>query len=316
MKVLITGASGFSGIHMIEFLSIQEDIRITSLARKTPEHFSSAQNISWVEGDILNPTKIFNTISAIKPDAIIHLAGLDRGSLQDLQKTNVTGTQNILDATLKINPDCRILAISSSAVYGYAGNTPIVESQILKPLSEYGVSKAAQDTLCQMYNKTKGCQVAVARPFNLVGPYQPASFVCGRIVQQIIEIEQGKRTCLDLLEIQSCRDFIDVRDVVKAYWTLLIHTKFKKDCAGKVFNIGSGKTYAISTVIDQLSEITGKKYQLHLSASSPLITIPSQMSDNSRIHRITGWNPHISLKESLSDMLNAARNDLHAGKTL
>ena len=311
MKVLITGASGFSGIHMIEYLSTQEDIRITGLARKTPEHFSSAQNISWVEGNILDPDKIVETISAVNPDAVIHLAGLNHGSHQELQKTNVTGTQNILNAILKINPDCRILAISSSAVYGYAGNTPIVESQILKPLSEYGVSKVDQDTLCQMYNKTKGCQVAVARPFNLVGPYQPASFVCGRIVQQIIEIEQGKRNCLDLLEIQSCRDFIDIRDVVKAYWMLLIHTKFKEDCAGKAFNIGSGKTYAISTVIDLLSEITGKKYQLHLSASLPLITIPSQRSDNSRIHRITNWDPHISLKESLSDMLNATREDRH-----
>lgn len=189
--------------------------------------------------------------------------------------------------------------ISSSAIYGYVGNTPIAETQMLKPLSEYGVSKAAQNTLCQMYYKTKGChQVAVARPFNLVGPNQPDSFICGRIMQQVIEIEQGKRTYLDLLEIQSCRDFIDVRDVVKAYWTLLIHTKFKEDCTGNAFNIGSWKTYAVSTVINLLQEITGKEYQLNLPASSPPITIPSQISDNTRIHCITGWNPYISLKES------------------
>ncbi len=311
MKVLITGASGFTGIHMIGFLSTQEDIRIIAIARKKPAHFSNAQKISWVEGDILDPAKIIETISAVKPSVVLHLAGLNRGSLEDLQKTNVTGTQNMLDAILKINPDCRTLVISSSAVYGYAGNTPIDENQTLKPLSDYGISKAAQDTLCQIYYKTKGCQVAVARPFNLVGPHQPNSYVCGKIVQQIIEIEQGKRACLDLLEIQSCRDFIDVRDVVKAYWTLLIHTKFKEDCAGKAFNIGSGKSYAISTVIDLLREITGKEYQLHLSASSHRLIIPSQMSDNTQIHRITGWNPHISLKESLSDMLDAARKDLH-----
>jgi len=269
MKVLITGASGFTGIHMIEFLSSQENITITGLARKKPAHFSNAQKFSWVERDILDPVKIVETISVINPDVVLHLAGLARGSLQELQKTNVTGTQNILDATLKVNPDCRILVISSSAVYGYAGNTPIAETQILRPLSEYGVSKVAQDTLCQRYNKTKGCQVAVARPFNLVGPYQPPSFVCGRIVQQVIEIEQGKRTYFDLLEIQSCRDFVDVRDVIKAYWTLLIHTKFREDCAGTAFNIGSGKTYAVSTVIDLLQEITGKTYQLHLPEGVP-----------------------------------------------
>jgi GDP-4-dehydro-6-deoxy-D-mannose reductase len=310
MKVLITGASGFSGVHMIEFLSTQGDIRLTCLGRNAPANFSRTQNISWVEGDILVPEKMTEVISKVNPDAVIHLAGLNHGSLQEMQKTNVTGTQNILDATLKINPECHILVISSSAVYGNAGNTPIPETSTLKPLSEYGISKAAQDSLCQTYYKTKNCQVAVARPFNLVGPCQPASFVCGRIVQQVIEIELGKRTCLDLFEIQSCRDFIDVRDVVKAYWMLLIHTKFREDCAGKTFNIGSGKAYAVATVIDLLQKITGVKYPLHLPASSPPILIPSQMSDNSRIHHITSWSPRISLKESLSDMLDATRKGL------
>ncbi|MDP2796012.1 MAG: GDP-mannose 4,6-dehydratase [Methanoregula sp.] len=312
MKVLITGASGFTGIHMIEFLSTQEDITVTGLARKKPAHFPGAQNISWVGGDILDPAKIVETISAIKPDAVIHLAGLARGSLQELQKTNVTGTQNILEATLKVNPDCRILVISSSAVYGYAGNTPIAETQILKPLSEYGISKATKDNLCQMYHKTRECQVAIARPFNLIGPDQPASFVCGKIVQQVIGIEHGKRTCLDLLEIQSCRDFIDVRDVVRAYWALISHKKYREDCAGNAFNIGSGRAHPVSTVIDLLQEITGKEYPLHLPASSPSIAVPSQKSDNARIHCITGWMPRISLKESLSDMLNAARKKVHS----
>jgi GDP-4-dehydro-6-deoxy-D-mannose reductase len=311
MKVLITGASGFTGTHMIGFLSAQEDITITGFARKKPAHVPGSHNISWVTGDILNPARVIKSISSINPDAILHLAGLNRGSLPELEKTNVTGTQHILEASQKVNPDCCILVISSSAVYGYAGKTPITETRVLKPLSAYGVSKAAQDTLCHRYHTSTGCQVAVARPFNLVGPYQPASFVCGRIVHQVREIERGKRTGLELLEIQSCRDFVDIRDSVKAYWMLLTHAKFREDCAGKAFNIGSGKTYAIATVIDLVQEITGKEYPLHLPASSPRITIPSQMSDTTRVHCITGWRPHISLKESLSDMLDAAGNDLH-----
>jgi GDP-4-dehydro-6-deoxy-D-mannose reductase len=309
MKVLITGASGFTGTHMIGFLSTQENIQIAGLVRKKPAQVFGAHTISWVTGDILNPEKIGGIISAANPDAVIHLAGLNRGSQKELFETNVIGTKNILDAAFTVNPACRILVISSSAVYGYAGKTPIAEDRILKPRSEYGASKAAQDTLCQTYHKTKGCLVAVARPFNLVGPHQPDSFVCGRIVHQVIEIEQGKRDALDLFETRSCRDFIDIRDVVKAYWMLISQTKFREECAGKAFNIGSGKTFAISTVIDRLKEITGMELKLHLPATSPRIAIPSQMSDNTRIHRITGWNPHISLKKSLSDMLDAARND-------
>jgi GDP-4-dehydro-6-deoxy-D-mannose reductase len=310
MKVLLTGGSGFSGVPMIEFLSAQREISLTCFGRKAPAHFTSTQNISWVPGDILVPDKMAEAFSDVNPDAVIHLAGLNHGSLQEMQQTNVTGTQNILDATLKINPDCRFLVISSSAVYGYAGNAPIPETRTLQPRSEYGISKAAQDSLCQTYYKTKKCQVAVARPFNLVGPCQPASFVCGRIVQQVIEIEQGKRTGLDLFETQSCRDFIDVRDAVKAYGMLLLHSKFREDCAGKSFNIGYGKAYAVATVIDLLQEITGVQYPLHLPASSLPVLIPSQMSDNTRIHHLTGWSPRISLKESLSDMLDAARKGL------
>lgn len=309
MRVLVTGATGFMGTQMIKFLSTQNNIRITGLARKITDCFSNVQKLDWVEGDILNLDKIVEIISDVQPDAVLHLAGLNHGSIQNLHKINVTGTQNILDATLRTNPDCRVLVISSSAVYGYAGNTPIAETQVLKPLSEYGVSKAAQDALCQTYYMTKGSHVTVARPFNLVGPYQPSSFVCGRIVQQVIEIEYGKRTCLDLFEIQSSRDFIDVRDVVKANWALVSHKNFEDDCSGNAFNIGSGKTYTISSVIDLLQEITGTECQLHLSKGSSPIPIPSQMSNNTQIQRITGWKPQFPLKESLSDMLNAARRD-------
>ena len=312
MKVLITGASGFTGNQQINLLSAQEDISIVGVAREHGARFSHLNQVSWVPGDILNKYAIAKTVSLVNPGAIIHLAGANHGSLLDLLTTNVIGTHNILDAVLKVNPDCRILVISSSAVYGYAGDNAIAEDQPLKPLSEYGLSKATQDNLCKMYHKTRNCQVAIARPFNLIGPNQPASFVCGKIVQQVIEIEHGKRSSLDLMEIQSCRDFIDVRDVVSAYWALISHKKFREDCAGNAFNIGSGKSYPISTVIELIQEITGKEYPLHLPASSPSIAVPSQKSDNSRIHRITGWMPRISLKESLSDMLYAARKKMNA----
>lgn len=312
MKVFITGASGFTGTCMIGFLSSRKDIGITALTRKILPHNSRTSAISWVEGDILNPDKIADAIAAAKPDALLHLAGLNRGSADELDTTNVTGTRNVLDAAFAINPECRILVTSSSAVYGYAGNAPLSENQTLKPLSEYGISKAAEETLCMTYNKTRGCQVTVARPFNLVGPHQPASFICGKIVQQVLEIEQGKRTYLDLLETRSCRDFVDVRDVVKAYWLLLTHSKFREECAGTAFNIGSGKACAVSTVIDLLTEITGNEYRVHISTTSPMVTIPSQTSDNTRIQGITGWNPLISLKKSLSDMLDTAGKDLNS----
>jgi GDP-4-dehydro-6-deoxy-D-mannose reductase len=159
-----------------------------------------------------------------------------------------------------------------------------------------------------MFHQVKGTHVAMIRPFNLVGPGQSASFVCGGIIQQAIQIEQGKKEFIDLLEITSCRDFIDVRDAVAAYWTLLSHPDFEQVCSGKAFNIGSGQSYSISDVIECIEEITGKNYAVHLSEQCPRIPIPTQRSDNTRIREITGWSPEIELKKSLSDMLDAARN--------
>lgn len=306
MKLLITGASGFTGMTMIGFLASRENISITGLGRKCPV-LPQVPCLSWVHGDILDPDTLSDTVSEVDPDAVLHLAGLNRGPLTDLRKTNVTGTKNILDATLKVNPSCPIVVVSSSAVYGYAGNAPIAETHILNPLSNYAISKAEQEVLCNQYVKTRDCQVAVARPFNLVGPHQPVSFVCGRIVQQVIEIEQGTRNFLDLMEIRSSRDFIDVRDVVIGYWALLVHPEFSRTCAGNVFNVGSGRPYAISDVIGLIETITGDHYQIQLPKATVPIPVPFQQSDNSRIHAATGWRPVIPLSDSLRHMLDASR---------
>lgn len=313
MNLLITGASGFTGLNMIEFLTSYDEVMVSGLARKNQTLFSSASNISWARGDILKPESLYETISAVDPDAVLHLAGLSRGTMEELRETNVTGTRNLLDAALRVNPSCRILMASSSAVYGYAGNSPIAETHILNPLSEYGVSKVEQETLCGEYTTTRKCKIAVARPFNLVGPHQPASFVCGRIVQQVIEIERGERNSLDLFEIQSTRDFIDVRDVVTAYWAMLSHPDFSTTCAGKVFNIGSGNATAISEVIELIERITGEPYPVQLPAIPVPVPVPCQQCDYSQIHTTTGWTPTIPLSDSLSDMLDAARKQVSCG---
>jgi len=150
-----------------------------------------------------------------------------------------------------------------------------------------------------------GAHIAVARPFNLVGPGQTSSFVCGRIVSQVLQIHQGERKVIDLLEIGSGRDFIDVRDAVAGYWSILSHPEFEQICAGKSFNIGSGKTNKISQVIEYIEEITGEKFSVHVPNPPSQSRIPTQEADISRIQEITTWSPKIPLKDSLRDMLNA-----------
>jgi GDP-4-dehydro-6-deoxy-D-mannose reductase len=315
MKVLVTGASGFTGQQMIRHLLEKGGCAVTGLVRK-PFPLFFGDNVSCVGADLLDRARLFDALSTVRPDGIIHLAGRNHGSLKELLDANEAGTKNLLDAAFRANPECRVLVIGSSAAYGYAGSDPVTEDAPLRPLSDYGVSKAAQDILALKQYFDLGRQVSVARPFNLVGPGQPPSFICGRIVQQIVEIENGQRDALDILETSSRRDFIDVRDAVRAYFLILSHPAFSQQCAGRAFNIGSEITFAISAVISLIEEITGDRYTVRVPENPPDVPVPFLMSDTTRIRTVTGWAAEISLKESLRDMLDAARSSAVLSKTV
>jgi nucleoside-diphosphate-sugar epimerase len=307
MRVLITGASGFTGRSMIRFLAGLKDVEIFGLARNDKPGMIHSSRVSWYFADLFDSEAIHSAISSADPDAVLHLAGLTRGTLPELRAVNVNGTRNLLDAVIHYNPSCPIVVVSSSAVYGYTGTAPIAETQPLKPVSDYGISKVEQETLCSYYRETTDCRICTARPFNLVGPGQPDSFVCGRVIRQIIERELKTRTAIELMETVSFRDFIDVRDVVQGYWSLLSHRDFSTVCAGKHFNLGSGTPHSIAEVIRTLETITGRKYPVRLPRDPVFVPIPYQQSNNSRIRTTTGWKPILTLSESLRDMLNAAR---------
>ena len=305
MKVLITGISGFTGKWMLRYLQriSPQDIELTGLVNSSTRSGLDISGINVIKGNLLNVDQLNECFSSSYPDILIHLAGLTHGTMNDLLETNVVGTKNLLDIVIMRNPQCRILIISSSAVYGYAGNNPISEKNPLNPLSEYGVSKASLEILCNMYYHVHKANITVARPFNLIGPGQPSSFVCGRIISQVTLIRKGMKKVIDLSDISSGRDFIDVRDVVAGYWSLLSHPKFEQNCAGQIFNIGSGKKSDISQVIEYIEEINGEKYSLNISHPPNHILVPSQQADISGIQKITNWSPKISLIESLRDML-------------
>jgi len=302
MRLLVTGASGFTGMALIRSLITDKYIKITGITRGTN---TQATGVTWITADLLDRDRLFELVASARPEAVIHLAGLNHGTPANLIETNICGTQNIIDATVRANPECRILVTSSSAVYGYQGTSPINEESPFQPLTEYGAAKAGLEILARMYHHARGNHVTIARPFNLVGPGQTDSFICGKIVRQVVECEQGKRDALDLFEMQSCRDFIDVRDVVRAYWALITHPRFVEECAGNVFNIGSGRPCAITEVITTLEKINGKMYPVRLPVTPSYSSIPSQQSDNTRISRVTGWAPRISMEKTLRDMLAA-----------
>ena len=311
MKILITGASGFSGTALIRHLLAVGERDICGIVRSLPKNPNRDRQIRFVPCDLLDYQRVQEVVAEVCPDRIVHLAGLTHGTIADLLNANAVGTRNLLDAVDAANPACQTLIVSSSAVYGYHGRDPIAEGTPLLPLSDYGVSKAAQEHVTLMHHAITGAPIAIVRPFNLVGPGQPDYFICGRIVRQVVEIERGQRKNLELQETRSYRDFIDVRDAVRAYWALVSYPDFNHACSGTKFNIGSGAAHAVSDVISLVENTTGRQYVVTMPENQPRVAIPYQQGDSTLIRKVSGWHPKISLKDSLADMLAVARS----GKT-
>lgn len=307
MNILITGASGFTGYHLIHcLLSQSEGIdQIWGLSRSVPS--ISHDTFTPVCVDLGNNEEINRLIQEIRPDAIIHLAALNRGSLEDLVQSNVVNTGHLLDAVRMHAPCARVLVVSSSAVYGYAGDTPIPEDTPFRPVGAYGTSKAAEELLAFQYHHVYNLNVAVARPFNLIGPGQPESFVCGRLTRQAIEIQAGKRQCFELTGGDARRDYIDVRDVVDAYWRLISHQLFTEHIAGGAFNIGSERSYSVSELIGMISGIMKTSYPISIQPLEAEL-VPVQIADTTRLRKETGWDPLIDICRSLGDMIEYAKN--------
>lgn len=303
MKVLVTGASGFTGHYLIKhLLSLFEGApQLWGISRSAPQF--SLKGCTYMQADLNQRNQIDTIIKQIAPDAVIHLAGLNRGSLTELLHANVINTENLLEAVRNNVHDARILVVGSSAEYGSAGDSPISEDVPLHPIGSYGISKMAEDLLAHQYFAAHNLNVAVARPFNLIGPGQSDSFVCGRLTHQATEIRNGMRDAFELGGGDARRDFVDVRDVVDAYWKLISHENFKERVAGRAFNIGSGRSYSISDVIQEISMIIGKSYPVYMPLSPMRELVPVQIADNSLIERETGWSPSIPFCRSLKEMI-------------
>ena len=308
MNVLVTGASGFTGHYLIKHLlsSYKGALPIWGISRSAPK--ISHSGCTYIRADLSQREQVETVIKKVSPDAVIHLAGLNHGTLVELLQANVINTEHLLKAVQEERPDARVLVIGSSAEYGYGGEKPITENEPLRPISSYGISKVSEDLLAIQYYNACNLGVAVARPFNLIGPYQSDSFICGKLIRHAAEIRDGKREAFDLASIDARRDFIDVRDVVDAYWRLLSHENFEKRVAGRAFNIGSGRSYAISEVIQEITMITGRSYKVHLSVQPPRDLVPVQIADIILIEKVTGWRPSTPLRRSLEDMIGHLSN--------
>ncbi len=320
MRVLITGISGMAGSHLAENLLEKRKYEVhgTVRWRSSREYIAGIENkIHLHECELQDPHSVMNLLDMIRPERIFHLASQSSvaaswNSPRETLVNNITAQLNIFEAMRRLCPSSsRILISGSSEEYGLVeGNElPVTETNQLRPLSPYGVSKVAQDTLAYQYYKSYGLNIVRTRSFNQTGPRRDSAFVISNFAKQIAEIENNLREPVIYVgNITAKRDFTDIRDVVNAYVLAL------EQCdKGSVYNIGSGQVYSIKKILDLLLGMTKQMIQIKEDPERMRPSdIPILYCDCSKFKKKTGWMPQIPFTKTLADLLDYWREKLGA----
>jgi GDP-4-dehydro-6-deoxy-D-mannose reductase len=239
---LITGISGFVGSHLAEFaLARGAEVFGSVRWRSKTEHIEHLRDrVTLIESDLRDILSVRTVLEQARPDYIIHLAAQSfvQASWQtpvETFYTNVVSQMNLFEAMRQLGSNARFLVIGSSEEYGLVepDELPIRETNPLRPLSPYAVSKVAQDLMGWQYFKSYGMHVVRSRAFNHTGPRRGDAFAESNFAKQIAEMEAGLREPVVYVgDLKPTRDFSDVRDIVRGYWTLL-----ERGTPGEVYNL-------------------------------------------------------------------------------
>jgi len=313
-KVFITGATGFVGSHLCEYiLEHQPEVEIWAIRRwrsSMDNVRAIADRVHWIYADLTDLKSMILAFEKAQPDAVFHLAAQSYvmtsfDAPTDTLYTNIIGTLNLLEAIrlCKLNPVIHIC--SSSEVYGDVTQdlVPITESCRFEPASPYAVSKVGTDMIGLQYYLSYGLQTIRTRMFTHTGPRRGEVFVVSAFARQIARIQKGKQApVVKVGNLKSIRTFADARDTVRAYWLLV-----ERCGAGEVYNIGGARTMTVGEMLDMLLELAGLTGKVSVE-EDPALKRPSdvtlQIPSNDKFIAETGWKPEIPFEQTLRDTLN------------
>ena len=314
-KAFVTGVTGFAGSFLAEHLvSKGFEVSGTYLSDSSLNNIASIKDsITLYKVDLAKKEDVASAIEKASPEYLFHLAALAAtgesfNNPGEVMINNITAQLNILNSLIENNlAECKTLIVSSAEVYGNVAkeNLPTSEDAPLRPMNPYAVSKITQDFMGLQYFLSHGLPVVRVRPFNHIGPRQGPSFVVASFAKKIAEIEKGiKPPVLTVGNLDTSRDFTDVRDMVQAYSLLL-----EKGVPGEVYNVGSGSSYKISDILEKLLSYSNTeiKVEVEVSLVRKKDTKESRC-DNKKVVDLTGWTTTISIDKSLKDTLDYWRN--------
>jgi GDP-4-dehydro-6-deoxy-D-mannose reductase len=296
MKALVTGAGGFVGRHLVRHLAeCGDEVHETDRSEGGP--------------DLLDAEALEKLFLDLSPDVVYHLAGdADVGGSWDHPvetfRANAEGTLNVLTAARAAGVG-RVLAIGSADVYGIVPpeELPITEATPLRPVSPYAASKVAAEYLALQAWLGRDQEVVCVRAFNHVGPGQSERFLAPAVAMRIVRTERAGGDTVTAGNLTPRRDLTDVRDVVRAYRSLVEDGR-----PGRVYNVCSGTALSVAEICEIL--IANAERPMRLEADPDLqraVDLPVLVGDHSLLTRDTGWEPEIPIERSLRELLEECR---------
>jgi len=289
-NALLLGGTGFVGTHMRRLLETEYNIIATGHG-----------------DDIRDRGQVNRLVKRTSPDIVVNFASITtvRESFEDPERTyhiGFLGVLNLLSELKEQGFGGRMLNVSSSEVYGFPGEDqlPITENTPTSPMSPYAVNKMAVEALCHQWSQTESFEIVTVRPFTHIGPGQSDRFAISSFAKQIAEIMLGMREAVIRVgNLDSTRDLTDVRDVVRAYAVLL-----ERGCNGIIYNVCSGRETRMRSLLDNLIQLS--KIDIRVEQDPSLVREREQrriLGSFEKLHDQTGWEPEISISQTISDTL-------------
>jgi GDP-4-dehydro-6-deoxy-D-mannose reductase len=329
--------TGFAGSHLAEYLLERGDVEVygacrwrsrldnlSDLARQGRlnrrgldalvsdaaqlREMADSNALNLLQGDMADPYQMKTLIEVVKPDHIFHLAAqsfvpTSWSAPAETFHINTVGQIHLFEAVRAAGIDPLIQIAGSSEEYGlvHPDEVPMKESNPLRPLSPYAVSKIAQEYLAYQYHQSYEFKTVVTRSFNHTGPRHGPVLSCSSFARQIAEIEADLAPpVLYVGDLTTQRDWVDVRDVARAYWLAL-----EKGLPGEVYNIGSGTTRTIQSMLDLLLSLSSVKVEVRQDpARLRPSDVPILWADDGKFRAQTGWEPQIPFEQTMQDLLD------------
>jgi GDP-4-dehydro-6-deoxy-D-mannose reductase len=302
--ILVTGAAGFAGSHLLEHLVTTGDAVVGWTRREPPANLAGLAR--WQQVDLLDRSQVRTAIDALRPTEIYHCAGVPHvagswGHATASLAGNVLATHHLFDALRRAGLRARVLLPGSATVYAPSDQPISEDTGTLAPASPYALSKLAQEQLGTRAGVEDGLDVVMTRSFNHTGARQTAAFVAPSMARQIALIERGAlEPTIRVGNLAARRDLTDVRDVVRAYRALM-----QRGTPGVIYNVGSGQGRSIQSVLDAL--VARARVPVRVEVDEGRLRVqdtPALVADIARLNAATGWTPEIPFDQMLDDLLD------------